>query len=236
MQKLSVIIPCYNEERTVELLIDKVINAKTPLQEKELVLIDDCSSDGTLAILTGIQKKAAPPNVSFKLLQHEKNMGKGAAIRTGIKNCSGDIVIIQDADLEYDPSEFYDLIIPIIDNKADVVYGTRFPQPLTLKNFSLHVFGNKALTFLSNIFSGLKLTDMETCYKVFRAEVIKELNLRSNRFGFEPEVTAKIAKKGSTIIEKPVSYKSRTYAEGKKIGIKDAIDAAWCIIRYNVFN
>ena len=236
MKKLSIIIPCYNEERTVELLIDKVINAKTPLQEKELVLIDDCSNDKTLAILTEIQKKAVHPNISFKLLRHEKNMGKGAAIRTGIKHCSGDIVIIQDADLEYDPSEFYDLIIPIINNKADVVYGSRFPQPLTLKNFSLHVFGNKVLTFLSNIFSGLRITDMETCYKVFRTEVIKDIDLKSNRFGFEPEVTAKIAKKGSRIIEIPVSYKSRSYAEGKKIGIKDAIDATWCIIRYNVFN
>ena len=235
MKKLSVIIPCYNEHKTVAALISKVANAKIPLQEKEIIAIDDCSTDGTWQILQGIKDKGLS-NVTFKLQKHQKNAGKGCAIRTGISLASGDIMIIQDADMEYNPDEYAKIISPIVEGRADVVYGTRFPQRLGINNFSIHLFGNKMLTLMSNIFSGLRLTDMETCYKAFRAEIIKGLYLESNRFGFEPEVTAKISKLKVRITEVPISYAGRKYSDGKKIGFKDAVDTAWCILKYNLFN
>lgn len=234
MKRLSVIIPCYNESPTVEELINKVVSAKIPLPEKEILAVDDSSKDGTWDILQRIKGNGAK-GVVFKLNRHKKNSGKGAAIRTGIAAAEGDIIIIQDADMEYDPNEFEKVIAPIVQGTADVVYGTRFPQPLRPHNFTVHLFGNKMLTLMSNIFTGLSLTDMETCYKAFRAPVIKGLKLESNRFGFEPEVTAKISKLKVRIKEVPISYKGRKYSEGKKIGIKDAIDTAWCIIKYNLF-
>ncbi len=235
MKKLSIIVPCYNEQQTVEALVYKVANAKIPVAEKEIIVVDDCSTDGTWKILENIKNKGLG-NVGFKLQKHQQNSGKGFAIRTGISLAEGDIIIIQDADMEYDPNEYSKIIEPIVTNKADVVYGTRFPKQLGFKNFSIHLFGNKMLTLMSNMFSGLKLTDMETCYKAFRSEIIKKIKLESNRFGFEPEVTAKISKLKIRIIEVPISYAGRKYSEGKKIGFKDAIDTAWCIIRYNVLD
>ncbi len=234
MKRLSVIVPCYNEKDTVQELIKKVAEAKIPLPEKEILAIDDSSKDGTWEILQSIKGNGLSGSI-FKLRKHEKNMGKGRAIRTGISAAEGDIIIIQDADMEYDPNEYEKIIRPIIEGSADVVYGTRFPYPLRPGNFTMHLFGNKMLTLMSNIFSGLRLTDMETCYKAFKSPILKGITLKSDRFGFEPEVTAKISKLKIRIKEVPISYKGRKYSEGKKIGMKDAIDTAWCIIKYNIF-
>jgi glycosyltransferase involved in cell wall biosynthesis len=225
--KLSVVIPVFNELQFIREIVRRVQEVPIP---KELILVDDFSTDGTRAILMEMEKVA-----NIRVIYHEKNQGKGAALRTGFKHASGDVVIVQDADLEYDPAEYPRLIQPIIEGRADVVYGSRFIGDNHRVLYFWHYVANKALTVLSNFFTNLNLTDMETCYKVFRREVIQNINLKSNRFGFEPEVTAKIAKKKNPawrVYEIPISYSGRTYEEGKKIGLKDAFNALYCIVRY----
>ena len=226
--KISVIIPCYNEVKTIKEIISKVLNYKD--FNKEIIVIDDNSTDGTLEILKDELK-----NVIDILLVNPKNFGKGYSVKRGIEVATGDIIIIQDADLEYDPSDYPRLIDPIIKNYADVVYGSRFigsDQKRVLHYW--HSLGNAWLTMLSNIFTDLNLTDMEVGYKAFRSSVIKDIQLKENRFGFEPEITAKISKKKIRIFEVGIKYYGRTYSEGKKIGWKDAVSAIRCIILYNI--
>jgi glycosyltransferase involved in cell wall biosynthesis len=227
--KLSIVIPCYNEAATIEQLVESVLNIN--YMEKEIIIVDDCSTDGTRDVLkNGIEKK-----VSCVLL-HEVNQGKGAALRTGFQAATGDIIAIQDADLEYDPNEILKLIAPILDEKADVVYGSRFVGGECHRVlYYWHSVGNKFLTHLSNMFTNINLTDMETCYKVFRKEIIQSITIEENRFGFEPEITAKVAKTGCRIYEVGISYYGRTYEEGKKIGWKDGIHTIYCIIKYGLF-
>ena len=226
--KLSIIIPCYNEKSTIREVIDAVLAA--PYDDKEIIVVDDCSKDGTKEVLL----EEIEPLV-HQILFHKVNQGKGAALRTGIQAATGDIVLIQDADLEYDPQEYPNLVEPILRNKADVVYGSRFmgSQPHRVLYF-WHSVGNMVLTILSNMFTNLNLTDMETCYKVFRREIIQGISIKENRFGFEPEITAKIAKLECRIFEVGISYYGRTYKEGKKIGWKDGFRAIYCIIKYNL--
>lgn len=231
--KVSIIIPVYNEKATIKTILESVKNAPLSGQEREVVVVDDCSSDGTSAFLRQMK-----PSGGVKILFHEKNMGKGAALRTGFKNATGDIIIIQDADLEYDPQEYPRLIDPILQGKADVVYGSRFMggEPHRVLYF-WHSLANSFLTFMSNAFSDLNLTDMETCYKVFRKSVVEDLHIEENRFGFEPEITAKLgaltSEKGIRVYEVGISYYGRTYEDGKKIGWKDALWTFWCIFKYN---
>jgi glycosyltransferase involved in cell wall biosynthesis len=226
--KLSVVIPVYNEERWIREIVKRVRAVPIP---KEVILVDDCSKDGTRKILA--EEISLLPDC--RVIYHEQNQGKGAGLRTGFKHATGDVVIVQDADLEYDPAEYPRLLQPIIEGKADVVFGSRFIGDNHRVLYFWHSVANKGLTMLSNFFTNLNLTDMETCYKVFRREVIQGINLKSNRFGFEPEVTAKVAKKRNPswrIFEIPISYSGRTYEEGKKIGMKDAFNALYCIVRY----
>jgi glycosyltransferase involved in cell wall biosynthesis len=225
--KLSIVIPCYNEGGTIRTVLDRV--GAVPF-EKEIIVVDDGSSDGTRDIL-GV---ASGPEVS--VLMHDTNRGKGAALRTGFERVKGDIVIVQDADLEYDPGEYPRLLKPILEDQADVVYGSRFGGEAHRVLFFWHYVGNRFLTTLSNMFTNLNLSDMETCYKVFRASLIPRLNLKSNRFGFEPEFTAKVARLGCRIYEVPVSYHGRGYEAGKKITWKDGFSAIGCIIRYAFFD
>jgi len=224
--KVSVVIPVYNEKDTIRELYRCVQAVDL---DKEIVLVDDCSTDGTRDILPTL----AGDNT--RVVMHERNMGKGAALRTGFENVSGDIVIIQDADLEYDPGQYPKLIQPIVEGKADVVYGSRFcTGDYRRVLFFWHMVGNKFLTLLSNMFTNLNLTDMETCYKVFRREVLERITIEENRFGFEPEITAKLAKMHVRIYEIGISYSGRTYEEGKKIGWKDGVSALKCILKYNL--
>jgi glycosyltransferase involved in cell wall biosynthesis len=223
---LSVVIPVYNERRTFLQLLDAV--RAVPIH-KEVLIVDDCSTDGTTELLRE-QVDGVIPGVRVVYQSH--NQGKGAALRRGFEEARGDIVLVQDADLEYDPREYPQLIQPILAGKADVVYGTRFQGGAHRVLYFWHSVGNRFLTTLSNMFTDLNLTDMETCYKIFRREVIQGIPLRQNRFGFEPEVTAKIARRGWRIFEVPISYNGRSYAEGKKIGWKDGVQAIWCILRY----
>lgn len=231
--KLSVVIPAYNERQTVKTLLDRVAEAPIPDSlELEMVVVDDGSKDGTREYLRELEETQDPP---FRLVEHPENRGKGAALRTGFAEATGDIILIQDADLEYNPRDYPVLLQPILDDEADVVYGSRFLGGPHRVLFFWHYLGNMALTTLSNMFTDLNLSDMETCYKVFRAPLIKGLKLRSDRFGIEPEMTAKVAKSQARIYEVPISYHGRTYAEGKKIGWKDGVQAIYCILRYNLF-
>ncbi|MBL0109226.1 MAG: glycosyltransferase family 2 protein [Ignavibacteria bacterium] len=230
---LSIIIPVYNEENTILPLIKKVISIELIENiTKELIIINDCSIDKSEEIILSFKK--SNPEIDIKYFSHEFNKGKGAAIHTGIEKANGDFIIVQDADLEYDPNEINILLKPVLDGFADVVYGSRFMggKPHRVL-FFWHTKGNKLLTFLSNLFTNLNLTDMETCYKLFKSEIIKKINLKEKRFGFEPEVTAKIAKIADIrIYEVGISYYGRTYKEGKKINWKDGFRALYCIIKY----
>lgn len=234
--KLSIVIPAYNEARTIHLILDKVRTVQlTQNIEKEVIIVNDCSTDQTEAAIHSYQ--TAYPDFPMRYLRHEVNKGKGAALHTGIRHATGDFVIIQDADLEYDPREYNLLLQPMLEGMADVVFGSRFmggnPHRIL---FFWHSIGNKFLTHVSNAFTNLNLTDMETCYKLFRREVIQSLDLRENRFGFEPEVTAKVSRvPGIRIYEVGISYYGRTYAEGKKINWKDGVRAIYCIVKYNLF-
>jgi glycosyltransferase involved in cell wall biosynthesis len=233
---LSVIIPAYNEENTIQSILDQVFGLNMDQIRLEVIVINDCSTDGTRELVNAYI--SAHPGDSIRLIDQEKNKGKGAAIRLGIEEASGDFLIIQDADLEYDPREYKDLLNPILNGKADVVYGSRFmgSNPHRIL-FFWHSLGNKLLTFLSNMFNNLNLTDMETCYKMFRSELIKKIHLQENRFGFEPEVTAKIARVPDIrIYEVGISYYGRNYSEGKKINWKDGFRAIYCIFKYGLFN
>ncbi|MDA7450137.1 glycosyltransferase family 2 protein [Candidatus Pelagibacter ubique] len=227
--KLTIIIPCFNEVNTIRQIIDKIIEINN--YEKEIIVIDDFSTDGSRKILSEIEKVSIS-----KLILNERNYGKGYCIKKGIEEATGDIVIIQDADLEYDPSDYKKLIEPIHKNQADVVYGSRFAGSEEKRVlYYWHTIGNKFLTTLSNMFTNINLTDMECCYKAFKTKIIKKIDLKENRFGFEPEVTAKLAKKNIRIYEVGIKYFGRKYSDGKKITWKDGFAAIYCIIYYNVF-
>lgn len=237
VKKLSIVIPCYNEERTVHLILDKVREVALMGDiQKEFIVVNDCSKDKTAEAIDGYFKQY--PDLDYKLYNHEVNRGKGAAIHTGIKKATGDFLIIQDADLEYDPEEYNVLLKPVLAGFADVVYGSRFKGGNAHRIlFFWHSLGNKFLTLISNAFTNLNLTDMETCYKLFRTQTIQSLNLKERRFGFEPEVTAKISRVPNIrIYEVGISYYGRTYEEGKKIGWKDGFRAIWCILKYNIWS
>ena len=242
--KLSVVIPVYNERATIDEILRRVIETE---QRKEIILVDDCSTDGTRQTLERMMQlqnsgeSCAPatdgadsiPLRDLRIFFQSQNQGKGAALRRGFAEVTGDVILVQDADLEYDPSDILHLVRPIIAGQADVVYGSRFLNRPPCEGFSFHRFGNACLTRLSNLFTGLDITDMETCYKAFRREVLQGIQLKSDRFGFEPEITAKVAKGKWRIYEVPISYAGRTYEEGKKITWKDGVQALWCIIRYH---
>jgi len=234
---LSIVIPAYNEEKTISSILDKVISVKLISDiKKEIIVVNDCSTDATLQVLQDYCKKHS--ELDIKVLHHEVNQGKGAALHTGIAHATGEYLIIQDADMEYDPCEYNDLLKPVVEGFADVVFGSRFlggnPHRIL---YYWHSIGNRFLTRLSNMFTNLNLTDMETCYKLFKTDIIQSLKLKEKRFGFEPEVTAKIAKiKGIRIYEVGISYYGRTYEEGKKIGWKDGFRAIWCILKYRFYH
>ena len=225
---LTVVIPCYNEVATIGKIVDRVRNS--PIRRTEIIVVDDCSQDGTHEVL---EREIAP--LVDKIVYHERNQGKGAALRTGFAHARGDIVVVQDADLEYDPTEYPKLIHPILYRDADVVYGSRFIGGSEHRVvYFWHMVANRILTLLSNAFTNLNLTDMETCYKAFRREVIQSISLEEERFGIEPEVTAKLAHRNYVFYEVGISYYGRTYEEGKKIGLRDAFRALYCIIKYSI--
>jgi len=241
--KVSVVIPVYNEKNTLEELLRRVLDTD---MRREVILVDDCSTDGTRQILQNMAAKQAQGETQvpatdrgdaialadLRIFFQEKNCGKGAALRRGFAETTGDLVLVQDADLEYDPVDYPKLLEPLLDGRADVVYGSRFLSGPQRVQYFWHYVGNKVLTLLSDMFTNLNLTDMETCYKVFRREVLTGIQIRSARFGFEPEITAKVAKGKWRIYEVPISYSGRTYEEGKKITWKDGVQALWCIVRY----
>ena len=237
INKLSIVIPCFNEEKTIHLILDKIRQAVLLNNiKKEFIVVNDCSGDKTREAIENYFNQFK--ELDYKLFNHEVNKGKGAAIHTGIANATGDYLVIQDADLEYNPNEFNLLLQPVFDGFADIVFGSRFmggnPHRIL---FFWHSIGNKFLTTISNIFTNLNLTDMETCYKLFRTDIIQGIKLKENRFGFEPEVTAKISRvKNARIYEVGISYYGRTYEEGKKIGWRDGLWAIWCILKYNIWD
>jgi glycosyltransferase involved in cell wall biosynthesis len=227
---LSVVIPVYNEKDTLVEILRRVEAAPVSGLRKEIVLVDDCSTDGTRDLL----RKEVEPRPGVRVLYHDRNRGKGAALRTGISHTTGDVVLIQDADLEYDPREYPKLLAPILDGRADVVYGSRFSGSEAKRVlFFWHAVGNRFLTTFSNMFTNINLTDMETCYKVFRGDILRGIHIEEDRFGFEPEVTAKVAELKCRIYEVGIGYSGRTYSEGKKINWKDGIRAVWCILKYH---
>jgi glycosyltransferase involved in cell wall biosynthesis len=229
LPELSIVIPCYNEVGTIDAILAAV--RASEVEDKEIIIVDDGSVDGTREKLAAIAN--AP---DLKVILHERNRGKGAALRSGFREATGDIVIVQDADLEYDPKEYAKLIAPIRAGKADVVFGSRFAGGESHRVlYFWHYAANKLLTLCSNMFTNLNLTDMETCYKAFRRPILQSIQVQEERFGFEPEITAKVARMGCRIYEVGISYSGRTYAEGKKIGWRDGLRALWCIVRYNLF-
>lgn len=244
---VSVVIPVYNEKDTVEEILRRVL--KTPIR-KQVVIVDDCSTDGTRQILQNMKERQAAgtdcatasdggdaiPLADLQFFFQERNQGKGAALRRGFAQATGDVVLVQDADLEYDPRDYEKLLEPIVDGRADVVYGSRFLGGPQRVHYFWHYVANKLLTLLSDIMTNLKITDMETCYKVFRREVLAKIQIKSNRFGFEPEITAKVAKGKWRVYEVPISYAGRTYEEGKKITWKDGLQALWCILRFRLMD
>jgi glycosyltransferase involved in cell wall biosynthesis len=225
---LSIVMPVFNERATLMTIIQRVLAVNAGC-DKELIIVDDASTDGTRDLLQGMIAERRP---GMKIILHEQNQGKGAAIRTGLQHATGEVILIQDADLEYDPADYPRLLEPFFKGQADVVYGNRFHGGVHRVLYFWHSLGNQVLTFLSNLLTNLNLSDMEVGYKVFRADVLKQIRLRSNRFGFEPEVTAKVAKLGCRIYEVPIAYHGRTYAEGKKITWKDGLAALWFLIRF----
>ena len=228
MPSVSVVIPCYNEAGTIEAIVDAVL--ASPLPDPELIVVDDGSTDGSAEVIA----RAVASKVK-RVITHPVNRGKGAALRSGFQAATGDIVIVQDADLEYDPRDYPRLLQPILEDRADVVYGSRFSGGESHRVlYFWHSVTNKALTLLSNMLTDLNLTDMEVCYKVFRREVLERIQIEEDRFGFEPEITAKVAKLGCRVYEVGVRYAGRTYAEGKKIGWRDGLRAVWCILKYNL--
>jgi glycosyltransferase involved in cell wall biosynthesis len=237
--RLSIVIPVYNEENTITLLLNKVVKSELPNGiKKEIIIVNDFSTDHTDGVIKKFIAMQSTADLTFQYKLHEKNKGKGAAIHTGIASATGEFLIIQDADLEYDPNEYGRMLVPVINGFADVVYGSRFigghPHRIL---FFWHTLGNKFLTFLSNAFTNLNLSDMETCYKLFNTKIIQSINLKEQRFGFEPEVTAKIARIPKVrIYEVGISYYGRTYEEGKKIGWKDGVAAIYCIVKYRMFS
>lgn len=229
-KKLSVVIPVYNERQTVSELVRRVQSVDLDGVDLEIIIVDDGSTDGTRDIL----KTEIEPHVDH-VIYHDTNQGKGAALRTGFRNCTGDFAIVQDADLEYNPTDFPKVIAPLMDGRADVVYGSRFKgEGAHRVLYFWHYVANVLLTLLSNMFTNLNLTDMETCYKAFKTDIIRQIDIEQNRFGFEPEITAKVARMKVRVYEVGISYSGRTYEEGKKIGLKDGITALWCIIRYGL--
>lgn len=225
-QTLSIVIPCYNEQEHIRAIVDRVL--ASPVANKEIIIVDDCSTDNSRQIL---RTEIAP--LVQKIIYQEKNGGKGAALKTGFAAATGDVVIVQDADLEYDPMEYPSIVTPIFEGRADVVYGSRFARGSRYGDaYWQNIAANKGLTMLSNLFTGLRLTDMETCYKAFRREIIQSVDIQESRFGFEPEITAKIARKKCRILEVPISYHPRKVAEGKKIKFKDGLRALVCIAKY----
>jgi glycosyltransferase involved in cell wall biosynthesis len=225
---VSIVIPCFNEAQTLEMLVDSVL--ASPVPDKEVIIVDDASTDGTVEVL---REKIAPRIA--KVIYHQRNQGKGAALRTGFAAATGDIVLVQDADLEYDPRDYPKLLAPILENRADVVFGSRFAGGDSHRVFYFwHSVLNKLLTLFSNMLTDLNLSDMEVCYKAFRRSVLEKITIEENRFGFEPEITAKVAKLNVRIYEVGISYAGRTYAEGKKIGWRDGVRAIWCIAKYNL--
>jgi glycosyltransferase involved in cell wall biosynthesis len=229
--KLSVIIPCYNEDKTIFLIVDKIKKIKN--LTSEIIIVDDCSTDNT----SGVLKNISQVYPDIKIITHENNLGKGGAIRSGIKLVTGNIVLIQDADLEYDPNNYHNLLQPFIETDADVVYGTRFKGGKYVRlHFFWHYLANKILTIITNIVTNLNMSDMETGYKVFKSDIIKNIKLNENSFGIEPEITIKLAKKKYIFYEVPISYNGRSYEQGKKITLKDAFIAIYCIFRYRWFS